>query len=104
MAVGKYNRHTRTALDTDRPTKEALAAIIGRKGRICPLECDDDEREVAGRCVAKVAPAKPAARGSRPPASSAPARKSPACTEWERCVTFTPGYLRGRCGLQPSPC
>jgi hypothetical protein len=40
------------------PSEAALQSVAGQMGRICPLDCDRDEVEVNGACVAKSRPQK----------------------------------------------
>jgi hypothetical protein len=52
-AVGKYLRAAHAAPNSDEPSADFLDALRGKTGRVCPLECGDDETESHGRCVAK---------------------------------------------------
>ena len=53
VALANYARHAKVTFSSDEPVAEVLALLTKRTGRVCPLECDDDEIEVKGRCVAK---------------------------------------------------
>jgi tetratricopeptide (TPR) repeat protein len=57
-ALQKFASHTSLTLPFAEPTTAALDAVIAKKDRACPLECDDDEIEVKGKCVAKSSKAK----------------------------------------------
>ena len=57
-ALREFVRITRRDVPTDVPTQEALSALTGQRGRVCPLKCGSGESEVNGRCVVKAAPAK----------------------------------------------
>jgi uncharacterized caspase-like protein len=54
-ALQKFAKHAKAkaALSHGEPTTAALEALVAQKGRVCPLECDDGEVAVKGRCVAK---------------------------------------------------
>jgi Caspase domain len=52
-ALGQFSRLRKVSLPTDDPTPAALQAIANQKGRVCSLECDDDEVEADGKCVPK---------------------------------------------------
>lgn len=96
-ALGKYNRLTKSALRTDGPTRDALAAIAGRKGRTCPLECGAGERADGGRCVVVTAPKKPrSSEVSRSPAKAKSKQSAlDACIQC--CGNFGPAVGGGGC-------
>ncbi len=52
-ALTEYSKRTKVALGTDEPSPAALDAVTGQKGRVCPLDCGDNEVERGGRCVTK---------------------------------------------------
>jgi hypothetical protein len=56
-ALGLFNQHAGTKLDTDAATIAALDAVKLQRGRICPLTCGAGQQDIGGRCVA--IPAKP---------------------------------------------
>lgn len=70
-ALGTFASRQKIALATDQPTPQALQAIANQKGRVCPIECDDDETEVDGKCV----PKKSQSKSSRPSSSSTGSRQ-----------------------------
>ena len=51
-ALASFNRHARTQLDTTLASIEALDAVRGQRGRVCPLSCEHGSRAVGGKCVA----------------------------------------------------
>jgi len=52
-ALDKFARASKLALATSEPSEAALAGVAAQSGRICPLECAKDEREINGVCVAR---------------------------------------------------
>ena len=52
-ALGNFARYAKMAMPTDEPTSAALDALVSRKDRVCPIECDKGEKEVDGKCVAQ---------------------------------------------------
>jgi hypothetical protein len=54
-ALKNFARYAKARLPSDEPTPAALAAVTAQKGRVCPLQCGDNEYEHNGRCVAKAA-------------------------------------------------
>jgi hypothetical protein len=56
-ALGLFNQHAGTKLDTEAATVAALDAVKVQRGRICPLTCGAGQEERGGRCVA--IPSKP---------------------------------------------
>ena len=104
-ALTKFSRLTKTKLPSEAPSKEALDAIEARKGRICPLECDSDEKEVGGRCVAIPPLKKPSEALNRTPE---PARKSApnaeACSRWRACYSLQINANKYVCGEAPPGC
>lgn len=90
-ALQKFASHTKSTLSVTDPTAAALEAVSAQRARVCPLQCDDDETEVKGKCVAKpskankVRSAEPSARRqqasprrSRPESSERPSAGPPA--------------------------
>jgi Caspase domain len=53
QALDKFARLSKLSVPTGEPSEAALEGVAGQAGRICPLECDEGEREVNGSCVAK---------------------------------------------------
>jgi hypothetical protein len=51
-ALGKFARSAKLALPMEEPTSAALDAVTSQKERVCPLDCDEGERRVDGRCIA----------------------------------------------------
>lgn len=51
-ALASFNRHARTQLDTSLASIEALDAVRGQRGRVCPLTCERGSHLVGGKCVA----------------------------------------------------
>jgi hypothetical protein len=101
-AIEKYNRAKRSALPSGAPSNEMLAALAAEKSRVCPLQCDADEREVRGRCVAKVAQRpKPEANA---PARAAPVRNPEMCAAWQRCMSIEIVHNQHKCGHRPGGC
>jgi peptidoglycan hydrolase-like protein with peptidoglycan-binding domain len=94
-ALALFARHAKASIGTEAPTDEALTAITGRKGRVCPLECDDDEIEVNGQCVPKPAP--------KPQAKTAPKPAAPAAPVPPKAPAATPGSGPRRCRAFPRP-
>ncbi len=98
-AIDKFNRYARAALPNGGPSQDGLAAIIGKKARVCPLECGEGRQTAGERCVTVAAPKAPAVRDN---AASKTGSTSAACAEWQRCISFTGHYhMRHRCGLEP---
>jgi hypothetical protein len=101
-AIDNYNRHAKAALPNGGPSQDSLAAITGKKARVCPLECGEGRQPMGERCVAVVAPKGPAVRDTttKPKAGS-----SEACEEWRRCISFQSHiHMRHRCGTEPRGC
>lgn len=101
-AIEKYNRAKRSALPSGAPSNEMLAALAAEKSRVCPLQCDADEREVGGRCVAKVAQ-RPKPQENAP-ARAAPARNPEVCATWQRCMSIEIVHNQHKCGYRPGGC
>jgi hypothetical protein len=78
-------------MPTEEPTSAALEAVLSRKDRICPLDCDRGEKEVDGRCVAakSVEKPKPARRPAREAREARPRREArePAARNPKMCWT-----------------
>lgn len=73
-ALEQFAKHTHTALPAERPTPAALDAVSERKVRVCPLDCDDDEVERDGKCVAR--PRAKSRRAERRPPRRPEARRA----------------------------
>jgi peptidoglycan hydrolase-like protein with peptidoglycan-binding domain len=67
-AVRRFNSSAHATLDADHPSAEALAAIQGRNGQVCPLSCGPGRVPRNGSCVAKVEPSSPETAPRNPPA------------------------------------
>lgn len=52
-ALKDFARHAKLSIAGDDPTEAALDAAAAMNARACPLVCDDGEKLVDGRCVAK---------------------------------------------------
>jgi hypothetical protein len=52
-AMARFNQFANLSLDVEAPSQAALAAIRGRTGRVCPLECAPTEIAVGDRCERK---------------------------------------------------
>ena len=80
-ALDQFARLTQATLKTDAPSPEALAALTGRRDRVCPLKCGDDEQAVGGRCVPKPVVAqpqpKPAPKAAPPPVAKIEPQEKP---------------------------
>jgi hypothetical protein len=101
-AIDKFNRHAKAALPNSGPSQDGLAAIIGKKARVCPLECGEGRQQAGERCVAVAAPKQPTVRDNAAPKKGS---TSAACAEWQRCISFTGHYhMRHRCGAEPRGC
>jgi hypothetical protein len=61
-ALQKFADRTALALPVAEPTTAALDAVSARQDRVCPVQCDSDETEVNGTCVAR----RSKARSKRP--------------------------------------
>jgi uncharacterized caspase-like protein len=51
-ALTQFNRYAGTHLDVSTPNRNALDAIRGKNGRICPLVCGPGTRRDGDRCIA----------------------------------------------------
>jgi uncharacterized caspase-like protein len=77
-ALTEFARHAKVAMPAEEPTAVALEAVTSRKERVCPLECDEDERKVDGRCVAKaVEKPKPSRKSPQAPQEARTRREAP---------------------------
>ena len=81
-ALADFARRTQVALAVEEPTMAALESLKNQRARVCPLECDDDEVERDGRCVA-------ASKSQSAPAAKARAKSCDDDEVWRdgRCVT-----------------
>ena len=52
-ALKDFARHAKLSIASDEPTPAVLDVATAMQERACPLVCDDDQRAVNGRCVAK---------------------------------------------------
>lgn len=101
-AIDKFNRYAKAALPNSGPSQDGLAAIIGKKARVCPLECGEGRQAAGERCVAVAAPKAPIVRDN----SSAPkAGSSEACAKWRQCISRQFHVnMRYLCGTEPRGC
>ncbi len=90
QALEQFNRRAGMNLDTKVASVDALDAVKGQRGRICPLVCGSGQRADGERCVAIPAPPKVAAQAGRPCASRSRARAN------ERARSR---YAKRRCGV-----
>jgi hypothetical protein len=74
-ALRKFSQHTKQSLVVSVPSLEALEAVAQQPNRICPLECDSDQRVVNGRCVDKPEPEAATRRTRREEPDDDPPRK-----------------------------
>jgi uncharacterized caspase-like protein len=101
-AIDNYNRYAKAALPNDGPSQDSLAAIIGKKARVCPLECGEGRRPMGDRCVAVVAPKAPSVRDNTP---APKAGTSEACAKWQQCISRQYHVnMRYLCGTEPRGC
>jgi hypothetical protein len=67
-ALNQFNRRAGRDLDTGSPSVDALEAVRGQRGRICPLFCSGGQRADGDRCVAiPAAPPRPTKKAAAPP-------------------------------------
>lgn len=52
-ALTKFNKHAKLNLPTGEPSQDAIEAIKGKPGRVCPLACGAQYRIQGDRCVKK---------------------------------------------------
>jgi uncharacterized caspase-like protein len=83
-AIDKFNRYAKASLQSGGPSQDGLAVIIGKKARVCPLECGEGRHPVGERCVAVAAPKTPRVRENSP---ASKAGSSEACAKWRRCMS-----------------
>ena len=99
-AIDKFNRHAKAALPNSGPSQDGLAAIIGKKARVCPLECGEGRQAIGDNCVAVVVPKTPPVREN----SSAPkAGLSAACAKYRSCM-YMRVHSTWMCGNEPPGC
>src|SRR5262249_10224662 len=68
-ALAQFAKLTKLELATDEPSATVLQAVVGRNGRVCPLECDDGQVVSDGQCV-------PRPRVAKIPSPSSPSDKA----------------------------
>jgi uncharacterized caspase-like protein len=90
-ALAEFAKRTKVALATDEPSPAALELISGRKGRVCPLICGDNEVENNGQCVAR-----PRSRAAEQP--SAKAQPTPQPKDSGLCFSADAHSASGRSG------
>jgi hypothetical protein len=71
-ALRSFNERTRSLVEIDRPTSEALEAVQGHKDRVCPAACESGTELHGARCVAVPKPQERSRHAARPPARSRP--------------------------------
>lgn len=103
-ALKDFARHAKLSIASDEPTTAVLDAATAMKERACPLVCNDDERIVNGRCVAKER--KPVRREARPASEGRRYRaERPARAERESSSSGSGGGLKlCQYGRQMSVC
>jgi hypothetical protein len=76
-ALGQFNRRTGMKLDVQSASVDALDAVKGQRGRICPLVCGRGQRADGEQCIAIPAPpkAQPKKQAVREPAPRERARE-----------------------------
>jgi hypothetical protein len=98
------------------PAREHLDAAKARNSRLCPLVCDDDEREVDGKCVAKPSelkktePDKPVLKKepekviskTPPPSQPSPVRSASATSTCEKKFSNQSSCSQSRDSCPPS--
>ena len=118
-ALKDFVKYAKVSLSIDEPTVTALDAVTSKTERVCPLECDSDETEVNGRCVASK-PSKPRQQQSAEPAPATAPNPRLSCAgpsrgravktwaakrcagpwaRWSSCAAMTPP----RCGDRRGP-
>ncbi len=91
-ALREFAKLSKAAVSTEEPSDEALEVLKQRRGRVCPVDCDDDEKVVNGRCVPIVRPApqkNPKVRETvlkSPPRRATPSRAEPAARAMPRAA------------------
>ena len=71
-ALGRFIKYAKVSVTADVPTADALDIMSAQRVRICPLECEEGERAVGDKCVAKPrdVPSEPVSRPSHSSASA----------------------------------
>lgn len=101
QALEQFNRRADMDLETQVASVDALDAVKGQRGRICPLVCGSGQRPDGERCVAipappKVQPRRQVVREPEPrvrraaPVREAPVRRQPVVVEREAPVRSGP--------------
>jgi hypothetical protein len=118
LALSRFAAVAKKDLSLDTPTADALQALRAKTGRVCPLQCEDDEVASGDRCVPKQKP--PARTATKEPVAAPAAEKrrsvdegaAPSCRSWKICAQDIPtgsfgstaGRILGTCGAKPSNC
>ncbi len=106
QALEQFNRRAGMDLETQVASLDAVDAVKGQRGRICPLVCGGGQRADGERCVAipappKAQPKKQAVREPEPrarraaPEREAPTRRQPVVVEREAPVRAGPPVSLG---------
>ena len=69
-ALAKFNQMTKLSLNTDTPDLEASTALALYKGRVCPLECENNQTQKDGVCVRKTVAKNAGGRKPKPELSA----------------------------------
>jgi uncharacterized caspase-like protein len=67
-ALQSFNERTRSVVEIDKPTPEALEAVQGHKDRVCPTVCEPGTELHGTDCVAVPKPQDRSRHAARPPA------------------------------------
>ena len=114
QAARRFADLVKLDIATDRPSEALLLELRKRDGRVCPLQCAEDEIAVGEACRSK--PPAPAKQPPRPTtAAGQPERRGStpreadsgmSCGRWRACAASmfqTPGIL-ATCGQRPRGC
>jgi hypothetical protein len=127
-ATVEFARRMRVSSLGDEPSDDLLDRLLNQRTRVCPLQCDDDEVESNGRCVARPSP--PRREKAEPESKPRPREReqnerrevakpqkqtqASQCAAYERCVASsganaTPenrkfSVIIGACGPKPLGC
>jgi len=85
-AVTRFNKNSKTKLDTKGPSDAMVATLRQQKGRVCELECERGYQARGNTCVAVAKPEPRRAAQPEPPrrAAQAPAPQRRRTTTYER--------------------
>ncbi len=76
-ALDQFNRRSGMDFDSAGPSVDALDAVKGQRGRICPLVCGSGQRAEGERCVAIPAAPAPSRKAAVPPPQERARKASP---------------------------